>query len=111
MLSVQTETNIQGFVSVFSSRICLGFSNYPFPEFSLSLLPRIGPRLLPRPGPYHNRCHEYNRVDYLVTHYGKVPASGVNLESRLKVDLDKERFPLRISCLGFLRSEPSIEYS
>jgi hypothetical protein len=44
--------------------------------------------LRPRPGPDQNRCRGVERDDYFVTHYGKAPASGVNLGSRLKVDLD-----------------------
>jgi hypothetical protein len=43
----------------------------------------------PEAGPYHNRSHDFERVDYFVTHYGKAPASGVNLGYRLDRNGDK----------------------
>ena len=55
--------------------ICLRFFKLSFSRI-LYLLPRIGPRLLPRPGPDQNKCHVVERVDYFVTHYGKAGELG-----------------------------------
>jgi hypothetical protein len=74
-------------LSRFSSKDLTQFSNYPFSKIYLCLLPRIGPRLLPRPGPYHNRSHDIKRYVYFVTQHAK-PAS---LALSLEVDRQKPK--------------------